>query len=87
MCAALLFFMDLHLPDAGQVDVARWIFARLELQKQKLQLIHEEKVTSDVLFDVSFVSEGNPVDYANVSDLKLVPKLNERDLDTFFLMF
>ena len=62
----------------------------LELQKQKLQLVREGRAMSDVLTDGPFVSEGNQVNSAAVNDLrdlKLVPKFNERDPETFLLMF
>lgn len=63
---------------------------KLELQKQKLQLVREGRAMSDDLTDSSFVSEGNQVNSATVNDLrdlKLVPKLNERHPEMFFLMF
>ena len=63
--------------------------AKLELQKQKLILIREGKVAADVLLtDGSSVPSGTPgrsVD--DLSDLRLVPRFNERDPETFFAMF
>ena len=63
---------------------------KLELERQKLQLVREGRVMSDVLTDRPVVFEGNqgrPDTVNDLSDLRLVPKFNERDPETFFLMF
>lgn len=60
-------------------------FARLKLQRQKLQLIAEGTVTVNVLLSgESSVFEGasGRSDHNDVSELRL-PKFDERDPETF----
>ena len=59
--------------------------AKLELQKQELILIQERKVAADVLSDDSSSPSGAPgSSMDDLSDLRLVPRFNERDPETFF---
>ncbi|XP_034090663.1 uncharacterized protein LOC117558522 [Gymnodraco acuticeps] len=63
--------------------------AKLEFQREKLELIREGKVAADVLFpDYSASQSGAPgrsVD--DLNDLKLVPRFNEKDPEKMFSMF
>lgn len=64
--------------------------AKLELQRQQLQVAREDRAAAGLLPGGPSVSGGNAVraDAGNdLSDLRLVPKFNERDPETFFLMF
>lgn len=56
---------------------------KLELKHSKLQLIREGKLSSGEFGPVSSASDGFDI----ISNLRIVPKFNERDPDTFFILF
>ncbi|XP_036965434.1 uncharacterized protein LOC119025698 isoform X1 [Acanthopagrus latus] len=60
---------------------------KLDLERQKLALVREGKVAGDdVVTDGISGPGGTPV-RSDFGDFKLVPKFNERDPETFFLLF
>ncbi len=61
--------------------------ARIELQRQKLALIGDGKVAADVLLADNPSVSSRSMGSDNLGDLKLVPKFDERDPETFFSLF
>lgn len=61
--------------------------AKIELQRQKLTLVGEGKVTADVLLTDNSSVPGNSPKSDDLSELRLVPRFDERDPETFLSLF
>lgn len=77
--AAQLKDRELALAEEKQKDAVAY-------RNQRLSLVTEGKLDASVL-SVEGEDSHSPVHSSAVHNLRLVPKLNERDLDTFFILF
>lgn len=75
--------------DHDRAKQAKELEVKLQLERERLELIREGKVGGEYTFDAGSDSgKDRPVNSFDLgSDLRLVPKFNENDPDTFFLLF
>ena len=82
----LLMLKQQHLVEVAKIQ-QQTEMAKLDIEYKKLELIQKGHLSSDALVSVNAERGGGLKSFDIGTNMRLLPRFNEKDPDTFFLLF